>query len=102
MVFYPVKCDDFLNITGLFTPSMAHYWDSSVGMAYGERHNDRKIGVRFPAWAENFSQHRVQSCYVNHPDSYPMVTGVLSVGVNPKRREADMKISNTMQRSGDH
>jgi len=31
-----------------------------------------------------------------------MVTGVLSVGVNPKRREADMKISNTMQRSGDH
>jgi hypothetical protein len=49
--------------------------DSSVGIALGYGLDDRGSGVRFPAWAGNFSlHHRVQNGSGSHPASYPMGT----------------------------
>jgi hypothetical protein len=50
--------------------------DSSVGIATGYGLNDRMIGVRFSAWAGNFSlRHHVQTGSGALPSSYPMGTG---------------------------
>jgi hypothetical protein len=56
--------------------------DSSVGIATGYGLDDRMIGVRFPAGAENFSlPYLVQTGSGAHPASYPVVTrGFLSRG----------------------
>jgi hypothetical protein len=52
--------------------------------------DDRGSRVRFPARAGNFSlHHRVQNGSGAHPAPYPMVPGVLSLGVKRPRREAD-------------
>jgi hypothetical protein len=59
---------------------------SSVGIAIGYGLDDRMIGDRFPAGAENFSlRHRVQTGSGAHPASYLMGTagyfpGVLAAG----------------------
>jgi hypothetical protein len=64
--------------------------DSSVGIALGYGLDDRGSRARLPAGAGNFSlHHRVQNGPGAHPASYPMVTGVLSLGVKRPGREAD-------------
>jgi hypothetical protein len=51
--------------------------DSSVGIATGYGLDIRMVGVRFPAWAGNFSlRHHVQTDSGAHPASYPMGIGV--------------------------
>jgi hypothetical protein len=63
--------------------------DSSVGIALGYGLDDRGSRVLFPAGAGNFSLHHcVQKGSGAHTTSYPMVPGVLSLGVKPLGREA--------------
>jgi hypothetical protein len=62
----------------------------SVGIALGYRLDDRGSGVRFPAWAGNFSlHHRVQNGSGAHPASHPMGTRGSFAGVKQPGREAD-------------
>jgi hypothetical protein len=50
--------------------------DSSVGIATDYGLDDRMIGIRILARAENFShRHRVQTGSEAYPASYPMDTG---------------------------
>jgi hypothetical protein len=54
------------------------------------RQDDRMIGVQFPAGAECFSLHRVQTGSGAHPVlSPPWVLGTISLEVKQQGREAD-------------
>jgi hypothetical protein len=60
---------------------------TSAGIATGYVLDDRMIGVRFPAWAGNFSlRHHGPGA---HPASYRMGTGNSFPGVKRPGREAD-------------
>jgi hypothetical protein len=64
--------------------------NSLVYIATGYGLDDRMIGVRFSAGAENFSlRHHVQTGSGTHPASYLMGTGAPSLGVKRPGREAD-------------
>jgi hypothetical protein len=55
--------------------------DSSVGIALSYRLDDRGSRVGLPVGAGNFSlHHRLQNGSEDHPASYPMGTGALSLG----------------------
>jgi hypothetical protein len=76
-------------ILSLYFPSNRSR-DSSARIALGYGLDDRGSRVRFPAGAGDFSlHHRVQNGSGAHPASYPMVPGVLSLGVKRPGRETD-------------
>jgi hypothetical protein len=63
---------------------------SSLLVVTGVGLDDRMIGVRFSARAENYSlRHRVQTCSGAHPAYCPMRTGDSFPGVKRPGREAD-------------
>jgi hypothetical protein len=92
----PCRALNYGRRTTLSTSKLAHNatscWKFSVwfvvGIALGYGLDDRDSRVRFPAWAGNFSLHRVRNGCGAHPASYPMGTRD-SPWVKRPGREAD-------------
>jgi len=63
---------------------------ASFGVVTDYGLDDRMIGIRIPVEAGNFSlRHHLQTSSGAYPASYPMGTGVFSLGVKRPGREAD-------------